>query len=547
MKPIIYQLFPRLYTNLNSHLKQNGNLCQNGVGKMNDLTDEVLTDIRGLGATHIWLTGAIEHATATDYSRFGIVPDNPAVVKGKAGSPYAIKDYYDIDPDIAEDVDNRMAEFEALVKRIHSAGMKVVLDFVPNHVARHYTSDAKPRGVKDFGHNDSTDHFFAVDNNFYYIDGEFSVDGVDLGDYSEKPARATGNDCFSARATRNDWYETVKLNYGIDYSNGSRHFDPIPDTWHKMLHILKYWVGKGVDAFRCDMAFMVPTEFWRWVIPQIKAKKKSVEFIAEIYDVGKYREFISAGFDYLYDKVNLYDMLVGIEREGWNADAITSCWQRVEGIGDHMLNFLENHDEVRFASSAYAGDATQVLPSLVVSAMIHRGPFMVYQGQELGEAGEDEEGYSGRDGRTTIFDYWSMKTVRNYLTGKATKKQLSLRETYAKVLKICNESNAVSDGEFYDLTYANYNNSHYSTSRQFSFLRRVKGELLVIVVNFDNVAVNVDVNIPEHAFSHLNIPNGEFVAIDLLTDKTMRVALCSEQPFRTHVKAKGAVIYRVEC
>ena len=546
MKPIIYQLFPRLFTNINFHLKKDGDIISNGVGKMNDLNVDILSQIRQLGVTHIWLTGVIEHATTTDYSQFGISPDAPAVVKGKAGSPYAIKDYYDIDPDIAVDVNNRIGEFESLVKRIHSGGMKVVIDFVPNHVARHYQSDAKPRGVKDFGSFDRRDWFFARDNNFYYINAPFSVDGVDLGNYIENPARATGNDCFSAHVTRNDWYETVKLNYGIDYSDGSRHFSPIPDTWGKMLHILKYWVKKGVDTFRCDMAFMVPTEFWRWAIPQVKEMKKSVEFIAEIYDVGKYREFIESGFDYLYDKVNLYDMLVGIERNGWSADAITSCWQKVDGLSDHMLNFLENHDEVRFASSAYAGDAFNVLPSLVISSMIHRGPFMLYQGQELGESGEDEEGFSGHDGRTTIFDYWSMSSLRRFLSGKATKRELALRDMYATALNICNRSKAVSNGDFYDLTYANYHSPYYSTYRQFTFLRHFKNELLFIIVNFDNVAVNVMVNVPEHAFSHLNIPYGAFAATELLSGKSTRVILRPDLPFKARVKAKGAVIYQIQ-
>ena len=545
MKPVIYQLFPRLYTNLNSRLTRGGDISQNGVGKMNQITTEILTDLHSLGATHVWLTGVIEHATATDYSAFGIASDNPAVVKGKAGSPYAIKDYYDIDPDIAENIDNRIDEFKALLRRIHDCGMCAVIDFVPNHVARHYVSDAKPSGVADFGTNDRTDWFFAHDNNFYYMNEPLSVDGVDISGYCENPARATGNDCFSPRPHKNDWYETVKLNYGIDYSNGSRHFDPIPDTWHKMLHILRYWAEMGIDGFRCDMAFMVPVEFWRWAIPQIKAINSKLLFIAEIYDVDLYRTFIDAGFDYLYDKVNLYDMLVGIERQGWHADAITSCWQRVDGIEPHMLNFLENHDEVRFASSFYAHKAENALPSLVVSALLGTGAFMVYQGQELGEKGEDDEGFSGPNGRTTIFDYWSIKSVRDYLSRRATKKSLALRATYSKVLNLCNSSKAISDGGFFDLTYANYDNPSFSTARHFAFLRHYDDEVLLIVVNFDDKPANISVNIPAHAFEHIGLAEGNYSATDIIGGSKQKITLSHDAPVWLHLKAKGAKVLKL--
>ena len=545
-KPIIYQLFPRLYTNTNASLTRYGDISQNHSGKMNQLTDNILADIRSLGATHIWLTGVIEHATATDYSKFGIAPDNPAVVKGKAGSPYAIKDYYDIDPDIAENVKNRIGEFKSLVRRIHKAGMKVVIDFVPNHVARHYVSDAKPAGVEDFGHGDRIDWFFARDNNFYYLNAPLSIDGVDIADYRESPARATGNDCFSPRPHKYDWYETVKLNYGIDYSDRSCHFEPIPDTWLKMLDILRYWTSMGVDGYRCDMAFMVPAEFWHWVIPQIKAMNRELLFIAEIYDVDKYRQFIYAGFDYLYDKVNLYDMLVGIERHGWRADAITSCWQRIDGLSDHMLNFLENHDEVRFASSFYAHKAENALPSLVVSTMIGTGAFMLYQGQELGEKGEDDEGFSGPNGRTTIFDYWSISSVRNYLTGKASKKMLALRSVYTKVLNFCNSEKAISDGGFYDLTYANYSNPDFSTARQFAFIRHSGNDVVLIAVNFDEHPVDVKINIPEHAFRHIGLTEGIYPATDILTGRKKNYSFTTTEPIAVHIKAKGAVILKLE-
>ncbi|MDE6196666.1 MAG: alpha-amylase family protein, partial [Muribaculaceae bacterium] len=419
-KPIIYQLIPRLFTNYCDTPTVGGTIGQNGAGKLNDITPVILGSIRDLGATHVWYTGVIEHAHDADYTAYGIPRDNPHIVKGKAGSPYAISDYYDIDPDIAVDVPRRMQEFEALVARTHEAGLKVIIDFVPNHVARQYRSDAKPAGIEDFGAHDNHDMFFAPNNNFYYITRQQFSPGVDLGHgadaYVEFPSKASGNDCFTAFPGINDWYETVKLNYGIDYGDGSRHFDPVPDTWFKMLHILRYWAAKGIDGFRCDMAHMVPIEFWHWAIPQVKQHYPEIVFIAEIYDVQLYRQFIEyGGFDYLYDKVNLYDSLRAVETRNHSAAVLTSCWQTVDGIVPNMLNFLENHDEQRFASPFYAGDAARVVPSLVVSTMISTGPMMIYFGQELGEPGADAEGFSGHDGRTTIFDYWSVASVRRWL------------------------------------------------------------------------------------------------------------------------------------
>lgn len=418
LKPVIYQLLPRLFTNYTSDPVPDGTIEQNGSGKLNLITSTVLKQIRELGATHVWYTGVIEHAHTPDYTKYGIPRHNSHVIKGKAGSPYAITDYYDIDPDLAVDVDRRIDEFEKLIARTHRAGLKVIIDFVPNHVAREYASDHLPAGVEDLGHGDNREMFFSPANNFYYITRQqFAPIGVDLGygkdAYVEFPAKASGDDCFTAFPGKNNWYDTIKLNYGYDYGDHSRHYDPTPPTWLKMLNILRYWAAKSVDGFRCDMAHMVPVDFWRWAIPQVREVNPDIIFIAEIYDVGLYRKFIyTAGFDYLYDKVNLYDSLRAIETANHSAATLTSCWQTVDGIAPHMLNFLENHDEQRFASIQYAGDAARVIPSLVVSAMISTGPFMIYAGQELGEPAADAEGYSGHDGRTTIFDYWSIPTLR---------------------------------------------------------------------------------------------------------------------------------------
>ena len=556
-KPIIYQLLPRLFTNTNATCIPNGTLQQNGVGKLNDITDEVLLAVKQLGVTHMWYTGVIEHATKTDYASEGIVPaDNPYVVKGQAGSPYAIKDYYDIDPDLAVSVPDRMAEFEALVARTHDAGMEVILDFVPNHTARRYHSDSAPSGVDDFGAHDDQEMSFSPSNNYYYITRQLFAPSIDLGSgkqaYVEFPAKATGNDCFSAFPSVNDWYETVKLNYGRDYQDGSAHFSPIPDTWYKMLSILRFWASKGVDAFRCDMAHMVPIEFWQWAIQNVKDRYPHVKFIAEIYDVGLYRDFINVGgFDYLYDKVNLYDTLRGVQCSNFSAATITNCWQTVEGIQPHMLNFLENHDEQRFGSKFYAGDPAKVIPSLVVSSMISTGPMMIYAGQELGEQATDSEGFSGHDGRTTIFDYWSVGTLRRWYNGgnpdgsQLTPRERWLRGKYATILKLCNTEKAISQGRFYDLMYVNYHNEHLNPHRNYVFMRSCDGVTLLIAVNFSADSCDLAVNIPRHAFEMLNIPEGKVMAKELLTGETDMKTLSSDQPFRTMVGPYDAVIWKI--
>ena len=548
-KSIIYQLMPRWFTNCNEKCVPNGTIRQNGVGKFNEIDETKLRSIKSLGATHVWYTGIIEHATATSYSRYGITPCNAHVVKGKAGSPYAIRDYYDVCPDMAVKVKNRMAEFEALVERTHREGLRVIIDFVPNHVAREYQSDAKPAGVQDLGEDDNPAMFFDPNNNFYYITGqEFSPAGVDMGQgdeaYHEFPARATGNDCYSASPSRDDWYETVKLNYGIDPWNGSTHFDPIPPTWSKMLDILKFWTGKGVDGFRCDMAHMVPVAFWHWAISQIKAINPDIIFIAEIYDVSLYHSYIhDGGFDYLYDKVTLYDTLRGVLCDGWSASELTRCWQTVEGMGDHMVNFLENHDEQRIASRQFCGDPFKAFPALVVSATMSRCPMMVYAGQELGEPAADAEGYSGPDGRTTIFDYWSVPTLRRWHQGKSTARERRLRSLYRRILRLCNSEKTLARGDFFDLMYVNQDT--LDPSRQYAYLRHCDGEMTLIVANFGVLEVNTSIRIPQHAIECAGLTHGEYSCKELITDDTSTAVLTGDSTLPVSIPPLGAQIYRL--
>jgi len=559
-KIIIYQVFTRLFGNNNTRLKKNGSFDENGCGKMADFTTKALTEIKNLGATHIWYTGVIEHASQTNYSRYGIRPDHPAVVKGKAGSPYAIRDYYDIDPDMANSIPDRMKEFENLVKRSHKSGLKVIIDFVPNHVARQYHSDAKPEGVIDLGENDDNTVAFSPQNNFYYIPGEQLQGNIDLHmsapeAYVENPAKATGNDKFDAWPSINDWYETVKLNYGVDYMNGRwGHFDPIPNTWQKMLDILLFWAAKDIDGFRCDMAEMVPVEFWGWAIPQVKEQYPAIIFIAEVYNPHEYRNYIFNGhFDYLYDKVGLYDTLRALTCGHETATNIPFRWQSLSGIEKHMLNFLENHDEQRIASEFFAGNPFKAIPAMVVSACMNTNPVMVYFGQELGEAGMDEEGFSGRDGRTTIFDYWTIDTIRRWRNGGKfdgkllTKEEKKLQGFYSTLLNLCNKEKAIREGVFFDLTYANLEGIVFNEHKQYAFFRKSGKDLIFIVVNFDENPAAPCVKIPTHAFEYLGIPFKEnYKAKDLLTGNTETLTMAPDQCTQVLLEGFGAKILKIK-
>lgn len=527
-KLVVYQIYTRLFGNTKTTNKFNGTLKENGCGKFNDINEAALQSLKKFGVSHVWYTGVIEHATMTDYSKYGIPKDNPLVVKGIGGSPYAVKDYYDVDPDLAINVKNRMKEFEALVQRSHKNDLKVIIDFVPNHVARHYHSDVKPIGVRDLGEDDDKTKSFAVNNNFYYIEGQEFVIPENINPpvkvtepFIEKPAKATGNDVFMANPSINDWFETVKLNYGVDYLDSrTTYFNNIPSTWLKMRDILLFWATKGVDGFRCDMAEMVPKEFWGWVIPEVKKINPHIIFIAEIYNPSAYWSYINEGkFDYLYDKVGLYDGLRRLMQGGGDANDITKVWQNESGnFANHMIRFLENHDEHRICSKFFVGDAFKAVPAMTVSATLHSGPVMLFFGQELGVNPNVAEGFSGDDGRTTIFDYWGVPEFQNWVNdhkydgGKMTPDQKKIRKFYADLLKFVNSSDAVQNGQFFDLQYVNNGGQspHYNDLKIFSYLRFTEKQKLLFICNFDlENSYSTAVNIPKGAWEMMQLDPSE--------------------------------------
>jgi glycosidase len=552
-KPVIYQILPRLFGNSKKRNIQNGTIEENGCGKMSSFTGKVLSEIRLMGVTHIWFTGLIEHASQTPYPEDGIAADHPEIVKGLAGSPYAIRDCYDISPDLADKVPQRMAEFEHLVTRCHKNGLKVIIDFVPNHVARNYHSDARPPGTADIGENDKAFMSFDPNNNYYYIPGQvFTPPEQNSGShYREFPAKATGNNCFSAHPTKNDWYETVKLNYGTDHmAGGTQHFDPVPDTWYKMRNILLYWAGKGIDGFRCDMASMIPVEFWEWAIPAVKAASPGLIFIAEIYEPCMYGEYLHRGqFDYLYDKVGMYDTLRAIIRGEQPASSITHSWQALGDLLPDMLNFLENHDEPRIASDFFASDARKAIPAFVTAAALNTCPVMIYAGQELGERGMDCEGFSGLDGRTSIYDYWTVSSLHQWYSGGRmnetllTDAQRSLRQFYVRIMQLCNSSPAIREGRFFDLMYVNPAGAHFNPTHHYAWLRCHEDDVLLIAVNFSDAAADIRLHIPDSAFSYFDLSGAVFAtATDALDGSTASPALAADSCYPLHVPPCGARI-----
>jgi len=564
-KIIVYQIMTRLFGNKEMVNMPYGTLEENGVGKFSDINDQALKSLKELGVTHVWYTGVLEHALLTDYTKYGIPLDDADVVKGRAGSPYAIKDYYDINPDLANNVANRMQEFEQLIARTHKHNLKVLIDFVPNHVARAYKSDARPKGVVDLGEFDDKKVRFKPENNFYYLPGESFVvpkDYVSLGPdnsfptkdgkFIETPAKVTGNDQFTSSPGINEWFETVKLNYGVDIENGRQtYFDPIPDTWVKMKDILVFWANKNVDGFRCDMAEMVPVEFWQWAIPQVKAVNPDIIFVAEIYNPAQYRNYIQKGrFDYLYDKVQLYDTLRLLVNGQRSTKDIADIQNDLKGINANMLHFLENHDEQRIASRYFAGNPWKAVPAMVISATVDQGPVMIYFGQEVGEPGDGAEGFQGDDGRTTIFDYWGVPEHQKWMNGGAfdggllSDDQAELRKFYSSLLNLAGKHPAIVLGDCEDITTHNISQENFNDD-VFACLRFTDTKKLLIVAGFNNSARRIKLSIPDDVAGRLSLRRDKEYALKEILWKGGDEVL-NDFLVNLELPAFGAFVFEIE-
>lgn len=548
---IVYQLFVRLFGNSVSNPIENGDKNENGCGTFEDISAKAIDSIKELGCTHIWLTGVLRHATQTDYSMVGLPPQHPSVVKGKAGSPYAVTDFFELDPDLAENPEKRWDSFEKCMARIHKADLKVMIDFVPNHTARQYHSAYLVENLGyDLGQNDDPSQRFLPGNNYYYIPNQELQLEVNQTDsegkpYEEFPAKATGNDSFTATPSHFDWFETVKLNYGVDYQTGQHFFDPIPSTWHYMLEVLRFWSSKKIDGFRCDMVEMVPVAFWAWAVPQIKAEFPNLFFLGEVYNPDLYKVFLNEGqFDFLYDKVEMYDDLRALVEGNGDANRLSHVWQKQEGFGERMLRFLENHDEQRIASEQVGKDPWRALPAMAVAALAGKGPVMLYFGQELGEKAVGSSGFSGNDGKSTIFDYWNVPTVQTWNNdgkwnlAKCTSVQTELRNEYAKILNLAQKSEAITQGSFFDLQYANQQNPQFSTQRNYAFLRFTAQERLLIIACFSLEDQWIRLIIPPEAWNALGIETGKVASLQNKLEETKPISFF---PLATYESDGGSV------
>ena len=517
-KVIIYQMLPRLWGNIGGKNIKNGTLKDNGCGKFSSIDTISLEYLRSLGVSHVWYTGIIRHATAEDSD--GCTPSSADWVKGRAGSPYSITDYYDVNPYLADEPENRMEEFHKLVERTHAAGLKVIIDFVPNHVARDYgrfaAAHPAPTGMAALGESDDKSVHWKDSNDFFYYPGIPLALPIQNQTYMEMPAMASGNSYTSSPGV-NDWYDTIKLNY----------CDSHTETWEKMYDIVNFWAGQGVDGFRCDMVELVPPAFFKWLISRIKKDRPDLLFVAEVYQKTLYSKYIrEIGFDLLYDKSGIYDTLraiveknakdSGVPVEDWqSAKRITWNWQSLGDLQPYMLNFLENHDEQRFASDFFGCDARNSYAALYTALYLNNAPFMLYAGEEVGERGMDNEGFSGRDGRTSIFDWWapsSLTRLYKYIHGEKealAPEEETMLDTYRKALKFAADDNAVSKGTFYDLCYCNYASDGFNPDRHFAFLRDFEDETLLIVCNFSKNDADMKISIPEHAFNWMKMPESE--------------------------------------
>lgn len=555
-KVVVYQVFTRLFGNQNQTNKPWGTIKENGVGKFNDFTNKALSEIKKLGVTHIWYTGVPHHAVINDYTKYGISNDDPDVVKGRAGSPYAVKDYYNVNPDLAVDPAKRLQEFDSLIKRTHKNGLKLIIDIVPNHIARNYKGLSNPKGVKDFGADDNTSVEYARDNNFYYIPGQaFQVPTDDNykplngeknplidGKFNENPAKWTGNGSRLAKPDINDWYETVKVNYGIrpdgskDFAELPKDFENktykdhykfwldknVPSSWKKFKDIALYWIDRGVDGFRYDMAEMVPYEFWSYLNSSIKVKNPNAFLLAEVYNPNEYRNYIKLGkMDYLYDKVETYDHLKAVIQGKALPDALTDISNRLSDIEHHMLHFLDNHDEQRLASPEFAGTPEKGKPLMVVSATISSSPTMIYFGQEVGEPGAEDAGF-GKPSRTSIFDYIGVPHHQRWMNegkfdgGKLSNSEKELRDFYKRLLNFTIKSEALM-GKFVDLQKVNREQTDNYDPGIYSFARSSKNEKLIIVANFSWVTTSsFDLKIPSDVIRQLELTDGEYKLKDEL-------------------------------
>ena len=608
----IYQMFPRLFGNTNTNRVPNGTYEQNGCGKFADLNDEVLSSLKKLGFDAIWVTGVLRQATTRDYSSIGLPPDDPDLLKGIAGSPYAIRDYYDVCPDYALDPAKRVEEFKSLLTRAKQHDLKIFMDFIPNHVARSYASVIHPE--RDFGREDRGTEFFSADD-FYNLKPDShgpplrlatfdprkkepltpttkviwddqqnrfpglkeKIDGLFPGE--AKRGRVTGDNQNTWTPNQDCWYETIKFNYGYNFTEGAkgrrRHPTvaqpdfPVPNLWKKMDAVIAYWQEMGVDGFRCDVAHIVPSEFWHWALARARERNPKTFFYAECYEgdvrlevpdanpeLAPFRSnptsLLEAGFDAVYGH-DAYKRLMEIYQDKAWANDLDSAG-RAGFVGDNSVRYAENHDEVRVASPQvspkhWGGHGPLVgRPVSGILFGLSRGPVMVYYGQEVGEPADvGAAGFELDKGRTTFFDYWSVPTLIQWMNhgkydgGALPELNQNLRAFYGRLLNSLTHP-ALAQGNFIPLNPANRENAFYHVAdgkREngrwlYSFLRYdpVSQRTLLVAANLHpkSAASGVKLKFSEEATRLLHLtPELTLEGSDLLSQKPSSLRVSAKE------------------
>ncbi|MEG0427423.1 MAG: alpha-amylase family glycosyl hydrolase [Akkermansia sp.] len=563
MKPVIYQLFVRHFSNMMRGGVPWGSLQKNGCGRFNDITSDALNQLVKMGITHVWLTGVLRHATQTPHD--GLNEQPSSIVKGIEGSPYAIIDYYDVDPDLAYIPNFRMDEFRDLIERCRQVGLVPMIDFVPNHVSRAYHSTTHLEN--NFGDHDDISQFFTWDNSFFYIQygmGEGTPPfRLPHGIWKKEQfcAKVTGNNAVSWQPGEFDWYETVKLNYGYNFLSSPdtcnqlpgflSPLDSVPKTWRIMDDIIHFWQNYGVGGFRCDMAHMVPMPFWKWLNARARVRDPHLFMIAEAYDdsmkttVGDPSvALLDSGFNGVYDSQTYHLAHHLYEEDDW-ANDFDSLNTPTSPFFHHGVRFIENHDEPRICAPQYWGGVGRIIMPAIMTLLYtsSKGPILVYNGQEVGEEAKGPGGFGGDNGRTSIFDYTCLPRLQQWVDhghfsdDKLPIEDKKLRTFHANLLCLMRHP-SIDHGEFYGLNWSNMDTPNYGREPKetksghwvYSFLRHdyASQRTLLIVCNLSstNSLDNLHISIPTNAWDWCQRHEDSYQLVPILGNHT-KPLLCS--------------------
>ena len=414
MKQIIYQALPRLW----------------GKGHFSDWTGKAFSYLKALGVDYLWLTGVPRHESGTPFT------------KGCPGSPYAIIDWYDVNPYLADNEDKRMHEFELLIKRAHLAGIKIMIDYIPNHVGRSYAGD-----LPCFDHCDG------------------------------------------------DWTDTRKVNWN-DPSTVDKMVDILCFWANKGIDGFRCDMVELVSA----EALGEVVRRTRSAFPGLVFVAET--YIKENYR----RYLSTSSIDILYDKSGSYDILRAISNGNCSATALTSNWQWQAEIQGAMLNFLENHDEQRLASRFWNNGRRYPWAELAFSVLFNEASFMLYYGQEwMDDAAETDNGrtsiydFTSPSGvRRAAHFARTGKAIK--LNDAADTDSLDCYRRYLELMQTA-ASPLMRQGSNWDLCYLQ-NDCKWNRDNMFAFARYDGHGAAVVICNFSDSDTELSVRLPEELLKY---------------------------------------------